>query len=386
MNSKKPADEGEPSRQTQNLSRFHPRSSPRPDKEQESPAGGDLKNKETWVHTPAGLRPAPSSAELSWKRIPNIVVSQPNSPLPDPAAECSLPVSPAAPHIPAWLLNEMAIGLKVVAAMIFLLGAIIAYKFGEYRGRKVALQEIKPIPIAATMPAPAGFPEDMLPALEAALKMLRKGESLEALEALNKLVASNPKAPSIHYAAAIAALQAGWPMEADRLADASIKNGFRVSDSWALKAAISASLSKGATPGRESLLKKAIAADPMNPAPFIELASLLRYQGKNDPAAGLLESAASRLNPVDAETVIETTRAILAVDADGSLLPPAQPIGIPSKDLPNAYSEMKRGNFANAAAILRFCRDQAAPDVFSYLVNDPALRKFASRTELKEFY
>lgn len=47
---------------------------------------------------------------------------------------------------------------------------------------------------------------------------------------------------------------------------------------------------------------------------------------------------------------------------------------------------MKRGNFENAAAILRFCRDQTSPDVFRYLVNDPALRKFTSRPELKEFF
>jgi hypothetical protein len=64
----------------------------------------------------------------------------------------------------------------------------------------------------------------------------------------------------------------------------------------------------------------------------------------------------------------------------------SEPLGIPSKDLPNACAEMKRGNFENAAAILRFCRDQTSPDVFRYLVNDPALRKFTSRPELKEFF
>ena len=350
-----------------------------------------MKNKVGWVHTPAGLRPAPSpfrSAKLPRKSIPNIVVPKPKSDLREPAAEISLPVSPAAPRIPTWLLNETVIAFKVGAVVVFLLGAIIAFKFGEYRGQKVVPREVKlaPVEAAATTPAHTEFPEELLPALDAALKMLREGGNLGALDDLNKLVASNPKAPSIQYAAAIAALQAGYPREADRLADASIKNGFRVSDSWALKAAIAASLSKDATSEQESLLKKAIAADPMNAAPFIELASLLRYQGRNDPAAGLLESAGFRLNPADAGTVVETTRAILAVDAAGNLVPSAQPLGIPSKDFPNAYSEMKRGHFANAAAILRFCRDQTAPDIFSYLVNDPSLRKFTSRPELREFY
>ena len=350
-----------------------------------------MKNKGILVHTPTGLRPALSpsrSAEFPMATIPKVVVTKLNPSSQDSrlSAEPPLPVSPAAPPIPAWLLAETAIAFKAGAVVLFLLGALIAFKFGEHRGRKVALREIKPAPVVAPTLPSAKFPEELLPALDAALKMLRKGDNLGARDALNKMLASHPTAPSLHYAAAIAALQAGYPREADRLATTSIKNGFRVSDSWALKAAIAASLSKGATPEQESLLKKAIAADPMNPAPFIELASLLRYQGKSDPAAGLLESAASRLNPADAETVVETTRAILAVDAAGNLLPPSQPLGIPAKDLPNAYSEMKRGNFENAATILRFCRDQTAPDIFSYLVNDPALRKFTSRPELREFH
>jgi tetratricopeptide (TPR) repeat protein len=301
-----------------------------------------------------------------------------------------LPAIPPAPVVPAWLQKEAAWGAKVAFAALFVIGVIIAFKSGESRGRKLALRENIPAPVAvpaaAPAPPPAEFPEILLPALDSALTLLRNGDNLEALDALNKMVAANPKAPSLQYATAIAALQAGYPREADRLADASIQNGFRVSDSWGLKAAIAAAKAKGVSPQQEALLKKAIAADPMNPAPFIELASLLRYQGKNDPAAALLASASSRLNPADALTVVETTRAILAVDSAKDPVPPSGPLGIPSKDLPNAYSEMKRGNFENAAAILRFCRDQTSPDVFSYLVNDPALRKFTSRPELKEFY
>jgi tetratricopeptide (TPR) repeat protein len=395
MNSNTAETEGRPPSKTQNISRFHPRSSARPDDGLESRSGGDLKTKESWVHTPAGLRTAPNasrSAEFPSATIPKVVVTKSKSTSQGvgASAELPLPVSPEVPPIPAWLLAETAIAFKVGAVVIFLLGALIAFKYGEHRGRKVALREMKPAPAtalaAATAFPAAEFPEDLLPALDAALKMLRKGDNPGARDALNKMLASHPQAPSIHYAAAIAALQSGYPREADRLADTSIKNGFRVSDSWALKAAIAASLSKGATPERESLLKKAIKADPMNPAPFIELASLLRYQGRNDLAASLLESAASRLNPADAETVVATTRAILAVEGAENLVPLSQPLGIPAKDLPNAYAEMRRGNFENAAAILRFCRDQTAPDIFSYLVNDPALRKFTSRPELREFY
>ena len=395
MNSTTTDVEGRPSEKTQNLSRFHPRSPDHPDEKQKSPGGGNLKNKGSWVHTPSGLRPAPNSsrsAEFPVATISTIVVEKPKTALRDsePSAESSLPVSPAAPHIPAWLLAETAIAFKAGAVVLFLLGAIIAFKFGEYRGRKVALREAKSATVAAQVAATAlpsaGFPEDLLPALDAALKMLREGDNLDALDSLNRMLTSHPNVPSLHYATAIAALQSGYPREAGRLADASIKAGFRVSDSWALKSAIVAAQTKGASSEQEAFLKKAIASDPMNPAPFIELASLLRYQSRSGPAAGLLESAAYRLNPADARTVVETTRAILAVDANENLLPPSQPLGIPAKDLPGAYSEMKRGNFENAAAILRSCRDQTPADIFGYLVNDPALRKFTSRPELREFY
>lgn len=380
-----------PSKNTQNLSRFNPRLSALPDEEQESPVGGRQKGQESWVQTPAGPRPAPNrsrSAEFPSAAIPTIVVTKPKTASPDsgPSPEVPLPVFPDKPHVPEWLLKETSMAFKAGLVALFLLGAFVAFKCGEYRGRKVALRDVGPVPAAAAAFSPAEFPEELLPALDTSLRLLHEGNNLDALDSLNKMLASHPKVPSLHYATAIAALQAGYPREADRLADASIKGGFRVSDSWALKAAIAAAHTKGASPEQETLLKKAIASDPMNPAPFIELASLLRYQGRNGPAAGLLESAAFRLNPADAQTVVETTKAILAIDVAGNLLPPSQPLGIPEKDLPNAYSEMKRGNFETAAAILRFCRDQTDPDIFGYLVNDPALRKFTSRPELREFH
>lgn len=390
MNSNTTDVEGRPSGKTQSLSRFHPRSSTQPDEEQDSQSSEDLIKRGNWIHTPAGLRPPPSSSRSTGlPAIPKIVVPKHNSDSKDPgtSAEALPPACQTTPRIPAGLLKEAALAFKAGLVVLFLVAAIIAFKFGEYRGRKVALKEVRPSPAAVSaLPPPAEFPEELLPALDSALRLLRDGENLEALDSLNKMLASHPKVPSLHYAAAIAALQAGYPREAARLADASIKNGFRVSDSWALKAAISASQAKGAGSGQENLLKKAIAADPMNPSPFIELASLLRYQGRNEAAVGLVESAAFRLNPADAQTVVETTRAVLAVDVAGNLAPLSEPLGIPAKDIPNAYSEMKRGNFENAAAILRFCRDQTAPDIFGYLVNDPALRKFTSRPELREFY
>jgi tetratricopeptide (TPR) repeat protein len=347
----------------------------------------ELKDKGDWVHTPSGLRP-PRATDSPLQAIPQVRVpiAKSDTAEPKPAVEDALlQAALEAPPIPAWLVKEMSFGFKAGLAVLFLFGVIGAFKVGEWRGRKSALGAT--VPATASARAGAEFPEDLLPSLDAALVLLREGKNLEALEALKKLIASNPTAPSLQYATAIAALQAGYPLEADRLAEASIKSGSRVSDSWALKAAIASVRSRGgAAAERENLLKHAITSDPMNPAPFLEMASLLRAQGKSALAAALLESAASRLNPSDAATVIDTTRAILAVDATQELLPLSEPLGIPAKDIPNAYSELMRGNFENAAAILRFCRDQTNPDLFAYLVNDPALRKFSARPELKEFY
>jgi tetratricopeptide (TPR) repeat protein len=229
-------------------------------------------------------------------------------------------------------------------------------------------------------------PQEYLPALDIALEMQHNGKSLQALDFMNKLMAAHPDAPSVEYATAVAAFQAGFRKEADRLADASIKKGSRLADSWILKAAIATSQSEGSAAKQEYLLREAISADPMNPDGFIELAALMRYLGKNAEASALLSSAALRLDAAEPLSVVETTRAILAIDLSEKLTPPADPIGVPSKDIPNAYSEMKRGDFVKAASILRFCREHTNPQLFAYLLHDPSLKKFSSQSELKEFY
>lgn len=384
-----PADiEQPPSRQAPNLSRSHPSAQGRPAEEQDPPAGEDLK-KDGWVQAPSELRPAPSAflpARSPLTEIPRLVVPKPKTFSGDatPPVDQAVPILQNQAHIIEHLHRGTSIVLKAGFGFLAVFTIFLAFRFGESCGKETALREAPPAP--APTPPPKDFPEELLPELDTALNLLRKGENLDALAALNKMVASHSDAPSVHYAAAIAALQSGYPREAERLADASIARGSRVSDSWALKAAIVAIKSKASSPEQEILLKKAIASDPMNPSPFVELASFLRAQGKTDEVSVLLESAIVRFNPADSRIVVETTRAVLAVDIGEKLVPPAQPVGIPVKDFPNAYSEMKRGNYEHAAAILRFCRDQTDPDLFAYLVNDSALRKFASRQEFAEFY
>lgn len=397
------SDAGQPSSSdSQKLSRFHPRTSTKTDGEEGFPPGGnDAKSKEGWVHTPTGLRPArrfSSTVKTPVAAIPKVVVpdssqgpsttakvtSQPPAAIASVASEDLQTAATRHEPIFARIRKETSLFLKAALALAFLIGLVLSFQFGRSTGRKSALRVIQPADESALRTKE--FPETAWSDLDTALGLLRKGNNLEALQDLQTLLDSYPDAPSLHYAMAIAALQSGYPREADRMADASIKHGFRVSDSLALKAAVLAAQSKGPSGEQETLLKRAIAADPMNPNPLLELATLYRYQKQPDRARSTLDSAALRLNPADARMVLDTTLAILNVDQAGELPEPAQPLGIPSRDFPNAYAEMKRGNFQNAAAILKFCSGFIDADLFAYLINDPALRKFASKPELSGFY
>lgn len=384
---------------SQNLSRFHPRSHTKEGADEDPlPSGeSDAKSKGGWIHTPSGPRRARGSSPVV--RAPVAAIPKVDVPTPADAARISRPlpaesdvVAPEQPQIavqrnepiPARFRKATAFFLAVGLAVVFAVSLFLSFKFGKSAGRNAVLRSIKPAD-QAVLPSQQ-FPESALPELTAALALLRKGENLEALADLKKILDSHPDAPSIHYAMAIANMQSGYPREADRMADASIKRGFRVSDSWALKAAILAMQSRGPSPEQEVLLKRAVTADPMNPNPLLELATLYRYRKQPEQARTFLDAASLRLNPADARMVIDTTLAILSVEQAAELPGLATPTGIPSRDFPIAYAEMKRGNFESAAAILKFCSGSIDPDLFAYLVNDPAIRKFASKPELSGFY
>ena len=378
MNSTDQGDEAPPAKKADTPPSALDRSSARQE-EDRPPAGEKVReDKEGWVHTPSGLRPA---------RIFSRTADSTSGPIAHASLPASgNPVTPGQTAGPAHVARDTSLATRLVVGAIFILGVLLAFKVGESRstnstagGQKASTPAAVPLPSSLS-------PQEYLPALDIALELLHNGKSLQALDFMNKLMAAHPDAPSLEYATAIAAFQAGFPKEADRLADVSIKKGIRVPDSWILKATIASSQSEGAAAKQESLLRAAIAADPMNPDGFIELASLLRYLGKNAEASAMLSSAALRIDASNAQAVVETLQAILAVDLSDKMVPVSEPIGIPSKDIPNAYSEMKRGNFANAAVILRYARDHMSPQLFGYLVNDPSLKKFSTRPELKEFY
>ena len=228
--------------------------------------------------------------------------------------------------------------------------------------------------------------------LDTALKQLRTGATEEALKNLLLLEESNPAISSLTYLVAIAAMQSGDTELAGKKADASIAKRERVSDSLALKAVLETQKATSGFGDRavrsEMYLRQAMVADAANPAPCIELATLLRYQQRDDEALLLLEAARSRLNPVDSHAVVEASLALMKLQA----LPDADlPADLnPDTDAPSlfsaAYVAMRKGDYHGAASILRSGKKRVPSDFFDYLVNDPAIRKFDRSPELKEFY
>jgi len=271
-----------------------------------------------------------------------------------------------------------AISLVVFGTLVF-----GAYKLGESSG----LHSAKPVGPGGAG-ASAGFPPENLPRLDAALQLLRDHDGVGAFRALQNLVAENPKAPSIRYAAAMAAMVADYRNDARRLLEGSISDQDRVSDSLAMKAAVEGNANAKTTATQETLLRAAIAADPMNPYPFLELANVLRSLGRSDEALAVLESAKLRLLPADSHVVVNTTLALLTLEKTELLGVSEIPVatGIAERDFPAAYALLKQENFSAAAALLSETEKQISPDLFSFLINDPAMRKYARQPALAGLY
>lgn len=232
--------------------------------------------------------------------------------------------------------------------------------------------------------------------IDEALAMLRRGDASKAEAQLAILEQENPDVASLSYLRALAAMQAGDIVLAEAKVDESIAKGERISDSLSLKAVLTSQ--KSADGGfqvfgdpavrSEQFLRQAMVADAANPSPLIELGTLLRYKKRDAEAIALLEAAKTRLNPVDSHTVIEVTLALARAQqlADDQL--DSQPLTSqdPASLFVAAYVAMRKGQFTSAAQYLRTCRAQLPIDLFDYLVNDPALRKYAREPQLAPFY
>lgn len=218
-----------------------------------------------------------------------------------------------------------------------------------------------------------------------ALGDLRSGLATHALMTLHAVRSKSPHIPSIDYLVALAAMQAGEQEEAFRSIDASIAKGEKVSDALALRAALEAQNENdvalksvdGFEPAPDRYLRQAMQADPANPYPYIELANRLRTRGEDAGARELLESARLRLQPVDPHIIADVSLRLMDLAGlPDEALPPLPAVASSVPDLFGAaYVGFRLGQTERGAAFLEQAKAALPPDLYAYLLGDPALRK-----------
>jgi tetratricopeptide (TPR) repeat protein len=224
------------------------------------------------------------------------------------------------------------------------------------------------------------LPPEVLDALDDAMARLRSGKPGEGLGMLEVLLEEHPEVSSLRYAMALAAIDAGDLSSATSMAGESVKRGEKVSDALALLAVLDREKERAGIPSiappeerARSHLEQAIAADPLNPRPRIEIADALRRRGQIAQAAGHLRAALNLMEPVDGRLVAEATLAILEIEQDGDIADRPRIATL----LARATEAANSGNDSLATSLLAELESLLAPETFAYLVGDPSLRKHA---------
>lgn len=286
-------------------------------------------------------------------------------------------------------ISQAAAWLGIVVFAVLLAAASgISYWAGVWAERNSAL--------AAATKEQLSVAPGFAAKLDEALLDLRSSRSRSALASLLSLQASNPTVSSLSYLVGIAAMQSGDLALAEKMLNESIARRERVSDSLAVLAAIEGQkaydptfrIMGDARMRSEIYLNRAMLADAANPFPLVEMASLLRSQKRNADSLRMLQSARSRLTPIDSHSVVDATIALLSLEESPDNALPSDLD--PGKDIPSAFSAayvaMRKGDFPRAADILKQCRRSLPPDLYSYILSDPALRKYAAEPLLAEFF
>jgi tetratricopeptide (TPR) repeat protein len=283
--------------------------------------------------------------------------------------------------------KRLAFTLLAVAGVLVVIGATswVSYQQGvTYTINRLAeLQKELPAPI----------PAELEKNINSALNSYAYGNATEATSELEVLYKRNQTIPSTSFLLALTALQSGNLKLAQQMVDESLSKAEKVSDSLALKAAIEMELAGRGGMGdpkvrAESLLRSAMAADISNPRPYIELGSLLRFQGRNDEARKLFEGAKVRLNPVEGHPLVNTSLALLNLQQmSNSQLPTDLN---PDKDtvslISAAYVAMRKNDIPALKALLAKARDRLSTPLYEYLINDPAIKIFIRNPELSKCF
>lgn len=279
--------------------------------------------------------------------------------------------------------------LPILAIVLFAAGvggSVAGYLAGTLRGRNAAIREMEDR--ARTM---TRLPKEDAATLDQAVADIRSGDSRQALGKIELLRQKFPKTSSLSYLAALAALQSGQPIAAEAFVKESMQSGHRISDSLALLAMLEKGkqdLTGEKKARAEELLRAAITADSANSSPHFELAMMLRDSDRRDEARQELLAAQARLNPIDSHAVIETTLVLMKLEDTGdALLPrPTAAPGTIAECLSSAYISMRQGRFSEASATLQSGKAMATPDVFHYLINDPAFAPYKHERAISSFW
>jgi tetratricopeptide (TPR) repeat protein len=293
--------------------------------------------------------------------------------------------------IPARHRARLTISRRHLAAYGFVIAALVvaAFMTGHMMGTNAGRAEAARIEEEAVLTSPKAMPPEALPALDNAMALLRDGDHRRALDELKMLASIHPGAPSLDYAIALSALSSDDLDLATRMAASSAAKNQRRADAFALSAAIEGQKAAAGIPSiadpalrAEEFLRKAVAADPLNPSPRIELAGTARRLGNTDEAIAHLRAARNLVQPVDSILVIDTTLALLEANTkpnDPSISPLA-------RAFVSALDEAENGRPDAARSLLEKIKNQLPPDTFFYLVNDPFLKRFSYLPELEPLF
>ena len=293
-----------------------------------------------------------------------------------PAAQDRSPLNVS----PVW-------GASILAGVLicFLLVGWLAYHQGFEASQK-RINELR-------MELPPAIPPEFQASIDSALQAYSKGNAADSVEILSGVYRKNQTIPSTCYLMALTAIQSGNLQIASEKVDESIFKGERLSDSLALKAAIEMEKSNKGGMGdpkvrAESLLRSAMAADVSNPRPYIELASLLRFQGRNDEARQLFEAASMRLNPVEGQALVDTSLSLLNLQQtpDNKLPENLDPDKDPRSLVSAAYVAMRKNDIPALKALLAKARERLSPALYDYLMNDPAIRAFSKNPQISGLF
>lgn len=139
----------------------------------------------------------------------------------------------------------------------------------------------------------------------------------------------------------------------------------------------------------ETLLHKAIAADPLEPDPYILMAAVKRAARESREALDFLQS--SRLRQSAASDTMVTEAAInlleleMMLDADLPALSDENEVGILNQ-FSTAYTAMRLGNREVAGSNLTRAKESLPPKVFAQILADPAFSTYSKDPQFAEFF